>query len=246
MNRLITFFLAAILAVGLSACGGSGGGVAGGGSGGTSALSSISGTVLGYPYNSSAIIQGFAIEDGAQLASGTLNRAGTSTSFSANFTAIDLVPSSAYVNPFFCNNAVVTPSSAMTTGLFIVRVADTGGVFGELLNTTMAPNAVSATTSDRLYVYILADRATTITGNCADGVSTTFDMNLRRGWNRVEGTFTLIDGFGAPIAVTWRATESTLNNNWVFQNFGTMSTNSTTSRLATAVDKLLRLSFNID
>jgi hypothetical protein len=248
MRRTALFILSLSLAFLLSACAGAGGGGGGGGGGsGTSTLSTIGGPVLGYPYNSSAVVQGYAIEDGAQLASGTLVRAGTSTSFTANLTAINLVPASAFVNPFFCNNVVVAPSNAMTTGIFILGVADSGGLFGVLANGTPAPNATAVTTNDRIYVYVLADRATTVNGNCVDaGTSTTLDLTLKRGWNRVEGSFTLIDAFGSPIALTWRVTESTANNVWAYGDLGPLGASSEASSLAAAINNLVRMSFNVD
>lgn len=222
----------------ITACGG--GGASGGGA---TSLSSISGPVVGYPFDSSANLQGFAILDGALLATGTLTPTNSGASFTADLTPLSLVPTSAYANPLMCNNMIVSPATALITGVFILGAVDSGGVFGLLANTTVA-SGNPVTTDDKFYVYLLADRQATIRGTCMeDGISATFLLDLKRGWNRAEVAFTLIDGFGLPIAQTWRVTESNANSTWVFTELATFSGAVQPNRFVLEIERTLQALF---
>jgi hypothetical protein len=206
--------LALLLILGLSACSTPQGG------GTVAGLTSVSGPVIGYPYVGSATVQAFAPNDGAQLVSGTLYPSPNSR-VEASLTPVSNIPATSFVNPFFCNNVVVSPASMQTTGVLLMGVADSGGTFGLVVRADAADPFGGAQVGDKLYGLIVATTAGTVTGSCVvDGANATYNMNLSPGWNHISATITAIDSFGAATAFTYGNEAPGSGASWVYSDLG--------------------------
>lgn len=204
--------------------------------GGTSGLTSVTGSVIGYPYVGAATVQAFAPEDSSvQLLAGTLDST-PSPMVQASLTAVDRVPPSAFVNPFFCNAVGVSPPELRTTGIILAGVADSGGLFGLLVRATIATPLETVRVGDRLYFVLLASTAGRIAGSCIeDGTSYSYDISLSRGWNHVAMQFNQIDAFGNPIAASLFAATPSSAVPWYYEDLPTGLATQATSPLASAL-----------
>jgi hypothetical protein len=199
MLRLAAILLPALLLLG--ACGGASGG-GGGGGGSATPLTTLAGPVIGYSFPTPATLQAFSPMDGSQLAAGTLSASAAAATMNANLTPIGLIPGDAFGYFAGCGGVSFTPSSVGITAVVALGVADSLGLFGALFHTSAANPRIG----DRVIVYFAATGAATISGSCiADGVLSSYEMSLRRGWNPVEVTITNVDLFGNPIALGWRS-----------------------------------------
>lgn len=207
--------LLAALAFLLASCGATTNDSTGGGH--TPGLTSVIGPVVGYPYAGAATVQAFAPNDGAQLVSGTLFPS-PSSRIEGSLTPVANIPASSFVNPFFCNNAVVTPSSMQTTGVLLLGVADSGGVFGAVIRATAAdPFLGDLQAGDMIYGYIAATVAGSVTGSCVfDGINATYDIGLSSGWNYLSARIDAVDSFGNPTAITYSNASPTSSSYWVY------------------------------
>lgn len=211
---------AALLVLGaLTACGAS----TGGGGGGTPGLRSVSGSVDGYPYTGVSTVQAFAPQDGAQLLAGQLYPS-PGARVDATLTGVPSIPTSSFVNPYFCSGATVTPATMRTTVVFLVGVADTGGTFGALARVTTSSLTGPASVGDRLYFVFAATRSGRISGACVlDGIAYDYDIDLSSGWTHVSGRVDAIDSFGAPVAVTYTDRAPGSNTTWAYADLADLS-----------------------
>lgn len=199
-----------------SAC--SGGGNENGDAGGGSSFTSISGSVVGYPYKGTASVQAFAPNDGAQLLSGTL-QSPPAPRVQGTLTPLDLIPASSFANPYFCNATTVSPRSLRTTGVIAVGVADSGGVFGLLVRATTNDPYSSASVGDRLHGFVVATSSGSVSGNCVvDGLNATYDIDLDRGWNDLSARIDAVDSLGQPVAVTYTSEAPLASATWYYSD----------------------------
>jgi len=203
----------ALLVVLLGACSSGGGG--GGSAEAPAGLSSVSGTVVGYPLAGTSTVQAFAPNDGAQLVAGQVYPAPNSR-VSASLTPVANIPPSSFVNPYFCNNVTTSPPDAMTTGVVVLGVADTGGLFATLWRATIDPSG-ALTVGTTFHYYFVASKPGSIRGTCVEeGIAYDYAIDLNRGWNHVMARVDDIDSFGNAVTFTYLDQAPTGNSAWYY------------------------------
>jgi len=219
-KSLITALALAMLVSLLGACSSGGGG--GGSADAPAGLSSVSGTVVGYPYSGTSTVQAFAPNDDSQLVTGLLYPA-PNARVEANLTAVNNIPASAFVNPFFCNNVDISPPTAMTTGVVLLGVADTGGLYAALTRATTDPTFEQVSVGTTLHYIFVASQPVSFRGTCSlSGITYQYDLDMVRGWNHVTARVDAIDSLGGPVKVLYFDQAPPANAVWYFAELAGM------------------------
>jgi|AACY02.2.fsa_nt_gi hypothetical protein len=178
-------------------------------------LSSVSGSVVGYPFAGTSTVQAFAPNNGAQLVAGQVYPAPNSR-VAASLTPVANIPPSSFVNPYFCNNVTTSPPDVMTTGVVVLGVADTGGLFATLWRATLDPSG-ALTVGTTFHYFFVASKAGSIRGTCVDeGIAYDYAIDLNRGWNHVTARVEAIDSFGNAVTFSYLDQAPTGSSAWYY------------------------------